>query len=72
MDLELDVISRATCGDPEAIQDILQYYDAYIDALSAYEFEDENGFIQRRVDPDVKSELQCKLIEAIKKWKELI
>lgn len=72
MKLELDIITRATSGDPGAIQDILQYYDHYIDALSVYEVEDKNGVIHRRVDPDMKSELQCKLIEAIKKWKALI
>lgn len=72
MNLNFDLISRATSGDPQAIQDILQYYDHYIDALSAYEFEDKNGVTQRQIDPDIKAELQCKLIEAIKKWKELI
>ena len=48
MKLDLDMISRATNGKPGAMQNILQYYDHYIDALSAYEFEDENGFTQRQ------------------------
>ncbi|MGI6181785.1 MAG: helix-turn-helix domain-containing protein [Agathobaculum sp.] len=72
MKLDLSTISRATDGDSQAIQAILQYYDDYIDALSAYEYEDKDGVIHRKVDPDMKAELQCKLIEAIKKWQELI
>jgi len=72
MGLNLDLINRATNGDSQAIQAILQYYDDYIDALSAYEFEDEDGVVHRKIDQDIKAELQCKLIEAVKKWKELI
>jgi hypothetical protein len=72
MKLNLDLISRAANGDSQAIQAVLQYYDNYIDALSAYEFEDKDGVFKRKVDPDMKAELQCKLIEAIKKWQELI
>lgn len=72
MQLDLGIISRAANGDSQAIQAILLYYDDYIDALSAYEFEDEGGVTHRKVDPDIKAELQCKLIEAIKKWRELI
>jgi len=70
--LDYTLISKAVKGDPEALKDILLYYDSYIDALSAYEFKDEEGVVHRKIDPDTKLEIQFRLTEAIKKWRKLI
>ncbi len=71
-ELNYDLICRAVKGCPEALEEVLLYYDHYIDALSAYEIKDENGVVHRKIDPDMKAEIQCRLIAAIKKWRELI
>lgn len=67
-----DLISKAVQGDSAALKDILLYYDDYLNALSTYEFRDEGGIIRRKVDLDMKSEIQFRLIDAIRKWRELI
>lgn len=72
MNLSYELICKATQGDPQALNDILHYYDHYIDSLCAYEIADENGIVRREIDYDMKAKLQLKLIEAIKKWKALI
>jgi hypothetical protein len=69
-ELNYDLICKAVNGDPEALDAILQYYDTYINALVAYEAIDEDGKIYMALDEDMKARLQCKLIEAIKKWRE--
>jgi hypothetical protein len=70
--LNHDLICKAVDGDSEALKDILQYYDTYINSLATYESFDENGKIYRTLDEDMKARLQCKLIEAIQKWREKI
>lgn len=71
-ELNYNLIRKAVNGCPEALKDILLYYDNYIDALSAYEVEDEDGVVHRKIDPDMKAEIQFRLIEAIKKWREIL
>ncbi len=68
--LNYDLICKAVDGDPEALNTILKYYDTYINALVTYDSFDENGNIFKGRDEDMKARLQCKLIEAIKKWRE--
>lgn len=72
MNLSYELICKATQGDPQALDEILRYYDHYIDALCAYEITDGNGIVRREIDYDMKAKLQLKLIEGIKKWKSLI
>ncbi len=71
-ELTYELIKRATSGDREALSEILEHYDAYINALVAYETVGENGEVRRAIDEDMKAQVQLKLVEAIKKWKELI
>lgn len=71
-ELNYDLICKAVNGDPKALDAILRYYDTYINSLVAYEAIDENGQIYTALDEDMKVRLQCKLIEAIKKWREKI
>jgi hypothetical protein len=72
MKLDYDLICKATQGNHQALNDVLRYYDHYIDALCAYEIKDENGIVRREIDIDMKIKLQLKLADEIKKWKELI
>jgi len=69
-ELNYDLICKAVDGCPEALDTILQHYDTYINALATYESFDENGKMYKTLDEDMKARLQCKLIEAIKKWRE--
>lgn len=68
----IDLIERARSGDAEALADILKHYDARITALATYDTVDEEGRFRRRLDEDMKAELQMTLIYAIKNWRELI
>lgn len=72
MKLDYALISKAVQGDPKALKEILLYYDSYIDSLSAYVFKDEVGVVHKKIDPDMKLEIQFRLTEAIKRWRELI
>lgn len=71
-ELNYDLICKAVDSDPKALNDILQYYDTYINSLVTYESFDENGNVYKALDEDMKTRLQCKLIEAVKKWREII
>lgn len=42
-ELSYDLIQRAIHGDPEALEEILLYYDAYINALVTYETTGPDG-----------------------------
>jgi len=68
----IDLIERARSGDAEALADILEHYDARITALATYDTVDEEGRLRKRLDEDMKAEIQMTLIYAIKNWRELI
>ena len=68
----IDLIERARSGDAEALADILKHYDARITALATYDTVDAEGRPRRRLDEDMKAEIQMTLIYAIKNWRELI
>jgi hypothetical protein len=68
----IDLIERARSGDAEALADILKHYDARITALATYDAVDAEGRFRKRLDEDMKAELQMTLIYAIKNWRELI
>ena len=72
-ELSYDLIQRAIHGDPEALEEILLYYDAYINALVTYETTRPDGRTYRQVDEDMKVEVQMKLLDAIQHhWREMI
>ena len=72
-ELTYDLIQRAVHGDPEALGEILLYYDAYINALVRYETTGPDGRTYRQVDEDMKVEVQMKLLDAIQHhWREMI
>lgn len=67
--LTYDLICVAAHGDPKAQEQILNYYDEYINSLSTIEEETESGEKIRYVDEDIKAQIQMKLIEATRKWR---
>lgn len=72
-ELNYDLIKRAVHGEPEALNEILLHYEAYINSLVAYETVGMDGSTYRHVDEDMKVQVQMKLVDAIqKKWRELI
>ena len=50
-ELTYDLIQRAVHGDPEALEEILLHYNAYINALVTYETTGLDGRTYRLVDP---------------------
>ena len=70
-ELSSDLICNAVNGQPDALETLIRHYDGYINSKCAYEYVDENGILRKRVDHDMKSQVQIKLVEAIKKWREL-
>ena len=72
-ELTYDLIKRAVHGVPEALEEILLHYDAYLNSLVTYETTGPNGRTYRHIDEDMKAEVQMKLVDAIqKKWRKLI
>lgn len=72
-ELTYPLIKRAVNGEPEALVEILRYYDTYINSLVTYEITGPDGQLHRHIDKDMKVQVQMKLVDAIQeKWRELI
>lgn len=67
--LTYDLICAAVHGNRQAQEQILNYYDEYINALASVEDEKENGEKIRYVDEDIKAQIQIRLLEATRKWR---
>ena len=63
----LSVIEAARAGEADAMEQILQHYDAYINKLCLRTMVDESGQTHKQVDPYMKGRLQSKLMQAITK-----
>lgn len=66
--LTYEIISAAVKGEMEAQNQILKYYEGYLNALSTVEEVTETGEILKYIDEDMKAELQIHLLETTKKW----
>jgi len=56
------VIAAAKRGDPDAMDEILRHYDAYISVCSRRIFCDESGNPYTVVDEDIRHRIQEKLM----------
>ena len=65
--LPLAVIEAARAGDAGAVEQVLQYYNGYINKLCTRTLYDLDGSPRVRVDEYMKHRLQNKLIRAILK-----
>ena len=63
--LPLSVIEAARAGDAGAVEQVLQYYDGYINKLCTRTLYDGCGQPHVRVDEYMKRRLQSRLIRAI-------
>lgn len=63
----LSVIEVARAVETDAMEQILQHYDAYINKLCLQTMVDENRQAHKQVDPYMKGRLQSKLMHAITK-----
>ncbi|MEW4402874.1 helix-turn-helix domain-containing protein [Enterococcus sp. AN402] len=63
------MIKAATKDDMSATQEILCYFDSYIDCLCMHPFVYDNGRVEYCVDTLMKTQLQGKLLQAIIKFK---
>lgn len=70
-ELTYDLICAAVSGEREALNQILIYYDDYINTLSTVKNEDEQGKEYHYIDGDLKARIQMKLVKAIPKWRGL-
>ncbi len=70
-DLSLDLIRRAVDGDDAALLTLLQRYDAEITRWATIDIPAEGGHIERRLDEDIKAEIQERYIRTIRNWREL-
>ena len=69
MKLDYETIYRAVKGDQDAQEKLLQYYDAYISALSTVVEICSDGTEHQYVCEDQKAEIQTKYLEALSKCK---
>ena len=63
--LPLAVIEVARAGDAGAVEQVLQYYNSYINKLCTRTLYDLDGTPRVRVDEYMKRRLQSRLIRAI-------
>ena len=63
--LPLAVIEAARAGDAGAVEQVLQYYNGYINKLCTRTLYDENGYPHVCLDKAMKRRLEIKLIHAI-------
>lgn len=70
--LTLDLIVKARDGDEAALSFMLKYYNRIISAKSIYTVYDKEGVAHKKIDEDMKAQLQMSLVNAIKNWRELI
>ena len=68
-DLTDELICAAVNGEKTALEEILRFYDDYINALATVKGEDAQGKTYRYIDEDLKARIQLKLIKAIPKWR---
>jgi hypothetical protein len=68
-DLTYELICAVVNGEKTALEEILRFYDDYINALATVKGEDAQGKTYRYIDEDLKSRIQLKLIKAIPKWR---
>lgn len=62
----ISVLSAAIHQDPIAQREILEYFDAYINALSTVSIHTPDGQKQTYLDEDIKVQIQETLLEAIR------
>ena len=67
--LTYELICAAVNGEKTALEEILRFYDDYINALATVKVEDSQGKTYRYIDEDLKARIQLKLIKAIPKWR---
>ena len=65
--LPLAVIEVARAGDAGAVEQVLQYYNSYINKLCTRTLYDEDGYPHLCVDEYMKRCLEIRLIQAIVK-----
>lgn len=63
--LPLTIIHAAKAGNSEAIEQVLRYYESYINRLCTRTLYDETGCPHRCVDEYMKRRLEAKLTQAI-------
>ncbi|WP_298035426.1 helix-turn-helix domain-containing protein [uncultured Dysosmobacter sp.] len=63
--LPLSVIEAARAGDAEAVEEVLRYYESYINKLCTRTLYDKYGYPHVCVDEYMKHLLEIKLIYAI-------
>lgn len=63
------IIERAASGDSEAIEFILEHFEAYINYMSTRQFYDIYGNIYYRVDEEMRHIIENQLIKKILKFK---
>ena len=63
--LPLAVSDAARSGDADAVEQVLRYYEGYINKLCTWTFYDNTGCPHTSLDEYMKSRLENKLIRAI-------
>jgi len=63
--LPLSTIEAATCGDADALRDVVRHYEGYILALSVVHLYAEDGTAFAFVDETLRRELELRLITKV-------
>lgn len=67
--LPFHIIEAATQGDVTALNSVLEHFEGYIAALATRTLYDGNGIACQCLDPELKRNLETKLIVRILRFK---
>lgn len=67
--LPYETILDASNGDISALDQVLRYFNRYINKLSTHVFYDDCGGIHYWVDTEIKHQLEMKLVVAVMKFR---
>lgn len=67
--LPFETIKAATEGDILAVNEVLMYYEGYINKLSKRKIYDECGGVHYIVDETLRNRLKARLLQTVLKFK---
>lgn len=67
--LPYETILKASKGDVFALDKVVRYFSRYINKLATHVFYDDCGGVHYWVDPEIKHQLEMKLVVAVLKFR---
>ena len=67
--IDIETVHLAVSGNKDAQMKVLQYYDSYINKFATVTKTMPDGKVYNYIDEDRKAEIQCILLDSLKKFR---